>query len=143
MQLRVALVKVWAMILSVILSFVLVCIAALHVLWGIGYWTPIKDETALARAVVGFAGIDRMPGAVPCAMVAVALLGAVMCLWWPPGVWRSLAVGAIGAVFFARGTAAFTPIWRKLAPMEPFATLDRRFYGPLCLLLGFGFWNSL
>ena len=131
------------MTLALILSFVLVAIAALHVLWGIGYWLPIKDEAALARAVIGAAGVDRMPGAVPCATVAVALLLAVMCLWWPPGVWRTLAVGAIGAVFFVRSAAAFIPVWRKLTPEQPFATLDRRYYGPLCLALGVGFWLSI
>lgn len=131
------------MILTLTLSFILVVIAALHVLWGLGYWFPIKDEAALARAVVGFAGAQKMPGAVPCAVVAVALLLAVMCLWWPPSLLRSIAVGAIGTVFLARGTAAFTPIWRKLTPTEPFATLDRKYYGPLCLAQGLGFWISL
>lgn len=131
------------MILSLILSFILIVIAALHVLWGIGYWVPIRDEAALVRAVCGFPGAEKMPAAVPCALVAVALLLAVMCLWWPPGIWRTLAIGAIGAVFLARGVAAFAPIWRRLTPVEPFATLDRKFYGPLCLMLGVGFWLSI
>ena len=125
--------------LALVLSVVLVVIAALHLLWGIGYWFPIKDEAALARAVVGAAGVERMPGAVPCALVVVALLFAIMCLWWPPSLLRSLAVGAIGPVFLVRGAVAYTAFWRRLTPMEPFATLDRRYYGPLCLAIGLGF----
>ena len=127
------------MMFALILTFVLLVIAAFHLLWAIGYWLPIADEAALARAVVGAKGVDRMPGAVPCALVVVALLFAIMCLWWPPSVLRSLAVGAVGAVFLARGAVAHTAFWRRLTPTEPFATLDRRYYGPLCLAIGIGF----
>ncbi len=127
------------MILTLFLTFVLLMIAALHLLWAIGYWFPIRDEAALVRAVVGAAGTRKMPGAVPCALVVVALLFAVMCLWWPHSMARSLALGAIGAVFVARGAVAYAGFWRRLTPIEPFATLDRRYYGPLCLLIGLGF----
>lgn len=131
------------MILALILSFILVVIAAVHVLWAIGYWFPIPDEAALCRAVVGVTGQVKMPGAVPCALVVAALLLAVMCLWWPPGVPRSMAVGVIGAVFIARGAATYAAFWRNLTPIEPFATLDRRYYGPLCLAIGLGFMASV
>lgn len=131
------------MIIASVLSVVLLALAVLHVLWGIGYWFPIEDEAQLVRAVAGFPDAEEMPGAVPCALVAVALFIAVTCLWWPPGPFRFLALVVIGAVFMARGAAAFTPLWRKLTPVEPFATLDRKYYGPLCLALGLGFWISL
>ncbi len=131
------------MIIESILSVVLLALSVLHVMWGIGYWFPIQDEAALVRAVAGFSGAEEMPGAVPCALVAVALFMAVSCLWWPPGPFRFLALIVIGAVFVARGAAAFTPVWRKLTPVEPFATLDRTYYGPLCLVIGLGFWISL
>jgi hypothetical protein len=131
------------MILGLILSFVLMMIAALHLLWAIGYWFPIADEAALARAVVGAAGVEKMPGAVPCALVVVALLFAIMCLWWPPNLLRSLVVGAIGTLFLARGAVAYAASWRRLTPVEPFAMLDRRYYGPLCLVIGVGFMTQL
>ena len=60
-------------ILATLLSAALLLPATLHMLWAIGYWTPLKDETALARATVGAPGITKMPGAVPCALVFVAL----------------------------------------------------------------------
>ena len=131
------------MIIASILSAVLIALAVLHVLWGIGVWFPIEDEAQLVRAVAGFANTEEMPGSVPCALVAVALLMAVTCLWWPAGPFRFLALVVIGAVFVVRGAAAFTPFWRKLTPVEPFATLDRKYYGPLCLALGLGFFVSL
>ena len=131
------------MMIEALVSAVLIPLAVLHVLWGIGFWFPIKDETRLVRAVAGFAGATEMPGAVPCALVAVALFMAVSCLWWPPGPLRFLALAVIGVVFLVRGVAAFTPFWRKLTPVEPFATLDRTYYGPLCLAIGLGFFASL
>lgn len=131
------------MIIAFILSAVLIALAVLHVLWGIGFWFPIEDEAQLVRAVAGFADAEEMPGAVPCALVAAALFMAVTCLWWPPGPFRFLALAVIGVMFVARGAVAFTPFWRKLTPVEPFATLDRKYYGPLCLVMGLGFFASL
>ena len=132
-----------AMIIASLLSIILLALAILHVLWGIGFWFPIEDEAQLVRTVAGFSGAEEMPGAVPCALVAVALFMAVTCLWWPPGPFRFLTLVVIGALFLARGLAAFTPFWRRMAPAEPFATLDRKYYGPLCVALGLGFWISL
>lgn len=131
------------MIIQSVLTIVLLPLAVLHVLWGIGLWFPIEDEALLVRTVTGFSNTEEMPGAVPCALVAVALFMAVLCLWWPPGPFRFLALMVIGFVFLARGVAAFTPFWRRMAPAEPFATLDRKYYGPLCVALGLGFWISL
>lgn len=131
------------MIIASLLSVVLIPVAVLHVLWGIGFWFPIEDEAQLVRTVAGFAEAKEMPGPVACSLVAVALFMAVTCLWWQPGPFRFLALCVIGAVFLARGAAAFTPFWRKLTPVEPFATLDRKYYGPLCLAVGLGFCISL
>lgn len=130
-------------LLALILTAVLVALAALHVAWGIGFWFPIRDEAGLARAVVGAPGRDRMPGAAACGIVAVALLAAASVLWWDPGLLRTLAVLGAGLVFVLRGLAAWHPAWRRLVPQQPFATLDRRVYGPLCLALGLGFWGTL
>ncbi len=42
-------------------------------------------------------------------------------------------------VFLGRGVAGFTPAWRRHTPEQPFATLDIRYYSPLCLAIGLGF----
>jgi len=39
---------------GVVLSAILIVIAALHLLWALGYWSPIRIEAA--RAVVGTRG---------------------------------------------------------------------------------------
>ena len=48
-------------ILAALASAVLIIIAAIHLLWALGYWWPIRDERALAQAVIGTKGVERMP----------------------------------------------------------------------------------
>ena len=45
----------------------------------------------------------------------------------------------IGAMFFLRGTAGYSPRWRGRFTARPFRTLDFYLYSPLCLALGVGF----
>lgn len=125
--------------LSILISSLLFVPAALHLLWAIGAWVPIRDEAALARATVGAPGNTKMPGPIPCALVSVALSFAAALPHLTTFPLRTLLLLGIAAVFLLRGMAAYLPAWRKLVPEEPFATLDRRYYGPLCLLLGTSF----
>ncbi|MDW4549379.1 DUF3995 domain-containing protein [Defluviimonas sp. D31] len=129
------------MLLVLTLTTILMLLAVLHIAWGIGFWFPLRDETALARAVIGTPGRREMPGAVACSLGASALLGAASFLWWAPGLPRDVALAATGTILAGRGIAAWLPAWRRHFPDEPFATLDRRLYGPLCLALGAGFWR--
>jgi hypothetical protein len=121
------------MFAAVILSTVLVVLAALHLLWAFRIWVPIPDEARLARTVTGFPGVEKMPPPLACALVALVLMIAAALPFWPQGTLRSLGLIGMITVFGLRGLAAFTPQWRKLTPVEPFATLDRRYFGPLCL----------
>lgn len=125
-------------ILGLCLSLLLLPVAALHLLWGLGYWVPIRDEGQLVRTVVGMRGAERMPGPIPCALVVVGLLAVIAAIWWPVGTLRSTVLALAAGVFIVRGLAAWLPIWRRLTPLEPFATLDRRYYGPFALLVGLG-----
>ncbi|MBS8225852.1 DUF3995 domain-containing protein [Vannielia litorea] len=126
-------------VVALVLSAVLIVLAALHLLWALGWWFPLGDERALARAVVGAAGIERMPGAAVTALVVVALLFAAAWPWMAAGWFTTVGIAALVAVFLLRGGAAYLAGWRRIVPEEPFATLDRRAYGPLCLGLGTGF----
>ena len=134
-------------VLALMLTAALLLIAVTHAAWGVGIVRPAADETSLARTVVGAKGVTRMPSPVACFSVAVVLL-AIAC--WP--LWRVgmigsplperpslLAGSAIAGGLAARGFASYVPAWRRLVPEEPFATLDRALYGPLCLLLAAGF----
>ncbi|WP_368184333.1 DUF3995 domain-containing protein [Aestuariibius sp. HNIBRBA575] len=122
-----------------ILSGVLLILAGLHIMWGLGIWWPNRDEAALARTIAGFKGIDRMPGAIPCAIVAVALLAAAR---WPhleDGFLRNLGMFGFAAVFLGRGSIGFTQKWADITPEQPFRRLDRHYFSPLCLLIGAGY----
>ncbi|MGR3713018.1 MAG: DUF3995 domain-containing protein [Shimia sp.] len=122
-----------------LISALLLIPAALHLLWAIGYWTPIRDETALTRAVVGANGFTRMPGAVPCAVVAMALLFGMLLPHLTGFPLRNLLMAGAAAVFLGRGAITYTTLWRTRFTEQPFATLDQRLYGPLCLVVGAAF----
>jgi nicotinamide riboside transporter PnuC len=129
-------------VLALLLFVGIGAIAVIHVLWGLGYNWPEANEEALARSVVGD-GRRRMPSAWQCYAVAAAL--AVLAVW--PFVllgrdeepWAQ-AVTFIGAgIFMARCVAGYTPTWRMHFRDEPFATRNRRYYSPYCLLMGIGY----
>lgn len=134
-------------ILALCLALPLIAIATLHAYWAIGGIWPGTDAASCARAVVGFKGAGAMPP--PAAGFAVAVVCIVMALvalalggWYAepiePVQLAGMALFA-GSVLLARGLLGFTPWWRRLTPLQPFARLDTRFYSPLCLALGAGF----
>ncbi len=133
-------------LVAILVALVLILLAGLHVYWGLGGVWPGTDQASCARAVAGFRGVDRMPPLPACLVVALALLAAagialalaeLVYLPLPP-VLISLAGLAAAVVFLGRGIAGFTPAWRRLTPEMPFARNDRRWFSPLCLLIGGG-----
>ena len=128
--------------IAFLLSAALFAIALLHAWWGLGGRWPASDEAKLARTVVGD-GRTRMPPPWQCYAVAALL---TMVALWP---WLILAlpsdnvVVAVGyvitGVFILRALAVASPRWRTHFPAEPFATYDRRLYGPLCFTIGICF----
>ncbi|MGF1622153.1 MAG: DUF3995 domain-containing protein [Rhodomicrobiaceae bacterium] len=131
-----------------VLSAIIWTLAALHLYWGRGGFWPEENEVALARTVVGAPGIREMPSDTACYTVAFVLFLAGC---WPlsaflglppsplPSELTVLAGYGLAIAFLARGVAAYLPAWRERFPEEPFATNDRRLYGPLCLLIGLAF----
>lgn len=133
--------------LAVSIFVVLTIVALLHAYWAFGGRWPGHDEPSLARMVVGSKGIATMPARGPTLAVAVVIfLAGVVALARAdlvpvplPPMLRSVAVTVLAVVFLGRGIASFTLWFRASQSEEPFATLDRRLYGPLCLALGTGF----
>ncbi len=133
--------------LALLLVAIVSVIAGLHAYWGLGGHWPAINAAHLARMVVGTPGIDRMPSRGSCLLVAAMLAG--VAAWplfgagllpqaWPH--WLTLLAGAgIAAVFVGRGIAGYTSAWRRRFSEQPFASLDRGLYSPLCLGLGMGF----
>ncbi len=126
---------------------ILSVIALLHAAWGFGLRWPARDERGLVALVIGATGRSHMPSLVECLRAAGAifaaglvalLLAGVIAVPLPP-LLVMLAGAAVTLVFTGRGIAAYVPAWRKRFAQQPFARLDRRYYGPLCLLLALAF----
>ena len=126
-------------ILATLVTGLLIVIAAVHLLWAIGYWWPIKNETALARAVVGTKSVNKMPGAVACSLVTVALLFAASWPWLPPGPMKVAGLVLAALTFQVRAVLAYAPFWKRLTPEMPFRRLDETYYAPLCIFFGLSF----
>jgi hypothetical protein len=129
--------------IAALLFIPLLAIALAHLVWSLGGSWPIRDKELLTRTVIGRPGVTRVPR-LAALFVAIAVLGAgVVALSLADdtagGLPLTLLGAAIGAIFIARGFVGYTPQWRAHFPVEPFATLDRRQYSPLCLILGAGF----
>lgn len=133
--------------IAIALASLLAVIAGLHAYWGCGGLWPAATEDELIATVIGDAQAKRMPSPGLCLLVALAI--AVTAIWPLLLIWvsdaaalrRLILVGgfAIMAVFLLRGVAGFLPAWRRLHPREPFASYDRRYYSPLCLLIAAGY----
>jgi hypothetical protein len=127
------------------LTFVpLLMIALAHFFWAMGYTWPIRSRELLVRTVVGVEGASEMPNRAVLLLGAVAVLAAgivALALADPVsgGILLDLAGLVLAAVFIVRGVLAYTPGWRARHPVEPFASLDRRDYAPLCFWVGAGF----
>jgi pyruvate dehydrogenase complex dehydrogenase (E1) component len=117
-------------------------VALLHFSWGRGSHWPAASSEALARAAVGD-GRRRMPSPGACFAVAAVLLAMALwpliCLQNLHEVWANQISAVIAGLLVARGVGGFTPRWRAFFHDEPFATLDRRYYSPLCIVLGLGY----
>jgi hypothetical protein len=127
------------------LTFVpLLMVAVAHLLWSVGRTWPIKNEALLAQTVVGAPDITKMPNRLVTFVVSVLILAAgVIALALADhtsGGWWLTALGIVLAVvFIGRGVLGYTSGWRARFPTEPFATLDRKNYSPLCFWIGAGF----
>lgn len=132
--------------LSGALALILLAVGILHFLWGLRIFWPLGDEKALARAAVGARDVVAMPPSYQSHLVALALIVAAADALFLSGVesalptWLVLLVGCgFCLVFVLRGVAGYVPAWARLTPEQPFRTLDKRYYSPLCLMLGAAF----
>jgi hypothetical protein len=119
-------------------SLALVSLSALHLSWAAGFTWPASDETRLAESV---AGLRQMPSTMTCVVVGGGLGFAAAAVAGLGGSDRSARVlrSGIALGFIIRGVAGVTGKTNRLVSWQPsshFITLDRRYYGPLCLMIG-------
>lgn len=119
----------------------LAVIALFHALWGLGFSVPAPDRVPLAHMVIGQA---KVPPPVACFVVALGVSGIALAAALAGG----LLVGPAGlvsvarivcwlavAVFAARAFGGYLPQFERVFSLEPFHTLNRLVYSPLCALL--------
>lgn len=114
-------------------------LSLLHLLWATGSSWPCRDRADLTDSVVGRRG--SFPSAGACVAVAGALAvagGAVAREGRSPGAGSRLLARACAGMFLLRGLlglAGRTDLVSPGSSSPRFRSLDRRFYGPLCLAL--------
>lgn len=126
-----------------LLFVLLLTVSLAHLLWALGSPWPIRDPALLARTVIGRPGVSRVPRLASLVVALLVLAAGVVALAVADpvagGLGLTLLGAALGLVFVARGILGYTARWRAAFPVEPFATLDRRNYSPLCLVIGAGY----
>lgn len=131
-----------------VLAVVLILVGIVHLLWALRIYFPCPNEQAAARAVVGLRGVTRMPSGIASAGVGLLLMAAAaaaVCMgsfseMVPASKYILAPIGLfLSAVFLTRGIVGILPAFERAAPEQPFLTLNRRFYSPLCAAIGFAF----
>ena len=126
---------------------VLTITALLHAGWAFGMIWPGRDQQSLIDTVIGQPGMTQMPSTALTLAVASAIFAAGLCAPWALGLivlplpdWmKSLSPYVLAFIFIARGLSTYVLNGPLGTSVEPFRTLDRRYFAPLCLLLGAGF----
>ena len=103
----------------------LAVLAAAHAWWAMGRIWPAASEPSWRARVIGD-GRSRMPPPWQCAAVAVRALAVAAWPWVVAAPGRDsqlVLIGSIvvGAVFFLRGTAGYSPRWRAASRPSRFA----------------------
>ena len=130
------------------LAMVLVAAGLLYLLWAAGVTFPFASEQALARSLIGRRGITRVPSRAAFVYLAVLLIAAALAAFLLGGFSEAVPqskpflapVGLLLAlVFLGRGVAGVLPAFERAAPEQPYLSLNRRIYSPLCFAAGLGF----
>ncbi|WP_028467849.1 DUF3995 domain-containing protein [Neptunomonas japonica] len=124
---------------------VLAGVSALHFLWASGSTWPVKDPKQFARTVAGVDSGKASPGMGLTALVALLILAAAVLPLWvinvislPLPEWcRLTSMWVLFAVFFLRGLSSYA--LPNLPRTQPFKSLDRHYFAPLCLMLAAGY----
>lgn len=135
---------------GLVLFLVLTVIAGIHAYWGFGGLWPADSEDALIRTVIGDENFTAMPPLWMTLAVSAAIMGAALIALLGTarrtGILRLVAMtgsAVLALVFLGRGASGLAHgagLWlTEITLTEPFASLDRTLYSPLCVAIGGGF----
>ncbi len=137
-----------AQLVSMLLAVSLLAAGLLYYLWAAGANFPFANEQSLARSVIGRRGITRVPSRRSFLYLGTLLVAAALAAYLMGGFSEQVPqskpfLAPVGllltAVFLGRGIAGVLPAFERAAPEQPYLSLNRRFYSPLCALTGIGF----
>jgi len=132
-----------APIIAAVVGIALLALAIAHLLWSVGINWPIRDPRLLAQTVVGTPGIERLPKAMSFGVFLITGAACIIAFAVADPSSGGAPLTALAAfcavIFLARGAVGFTAGWEARTPEEPFRSLDRKTYSPLCLGIGAGF----
>ena len=134
-------------LIAITLFTTLMVVAIVHIGWAFGMSWPAKTRAELPAMVVGIPAGSPMPPAALTSAVGLAIFGlGAAALWgaglislWRADTYRTWVLAAIAAIFALRGIMTYLPFGPLQASVEPFRSLDRRYFAPLCLLLAAGY----
>jgi hypothetical protein len=133
-----------SMLIAAVIFVPLLAVSIAHFVWSLGGTWPLRNRELLMKTVYGRPGMTRMPSRPVTFVVSILILAAgVIALALADHSGGGILLTVVGAllavIFIARGVIGYTAGWRAVFSDEPFATLDRRNYSPLCLVLGAGY----
>ncbi|MGH1540330.1 MAG: DUF3995 domain-containing protein [Arenicella sp.] len=134
-----------SIILAYLIFTVLSMVAAIHVYWAFGGCWPARNQSDLSRTVIGTEHKEM-----PSTSLTLLVAGMIFSAGTVPLIWtevliipidrqlQAIVIILLAAIFLLRGLVTYTPIGAKYSAVEPFMTLNRRYYSPLCLMIGVG-----
>lgn len=133
-----------SMLIAALVCIALLTISIAHFVWGVGLSWPLRDRKLLARTVVGFTGVEKMPHPIiTLAIAAGSFYAAAIALAIADhdggGTALNIVGAVIGVIFLARGIVGYMPQWQAMTAEPIFRLNDRRVYSPLSLFIGIGF----
>ncbi|HQZ13458.1 MAG TPA: DUF3995 domain-containing protein [Devosia sp.] len=132
-----------SMIIAAIMFVPLLAIAIATFIWSLGGSWPLRDRAMLPDVVLGIPGTRQIPrlGAflTSIAVLAAGVAALALADHTGGGPWLTLLGIVLGGAFLTRGAFGYSAWWQTLFSAEPFATLDRKNYSPMCLMIGAGY----
>ena len=133
--------------IALTIFIILTVTALIHVAWAFGVIWPGKDKQSLVNTVIGHPKLTQMPGTALTLAVAFSIFAAAVCAPWAAGLvnlplpgWMQISSAwVLTFILFARGLSTYLLKGPLSGSVEPFRTLDRRYFAPIILLLSAGY----
>ncbi len=128
----------------IFLFFSMTALSVLHIYWALGGVWPARSKEDFYRTLIGAPNGENKPPSAALTFL-VALLIFIAGLFALPIInemlprLRALSLVFTTIIFLGRGFATYIFTGYFKSTLEPFQTLNRRYFSPLCIILGVGY----